>query len=160
MRLGISEILDNVSKLQEDHDKINFLREHWSVPLGIVLRYALDPVIEWDLPEGEPPYNPTQSVESQGMLYAVAPKLWRMIKNDDAVLSIENGGVVWKRPSAVDLVSKYNTRQDRREKLFIEDLEAVDPADARLLVAIKDKKMPFDGVTRELVDAAFPGLIP
>ena len=44
--------------------------------------------------------------------------------------------------------------------MFVELLERVDPLDAKLLVAIKDKKMPFPGITIQHVKEALPGLIP
>ena len=49
--------------------------------------------------------------------------------------------------------------QNKREMMFIEMLERVDPLDAKLLVAIKDKKMPFPGITIQHVKEALPGLI-
>ena len=44
----------------------------------------------------------------------------------------------------------------RRETMFIEFLEAVDPLDAKLLLAAKSKKLPFKSVTKKLVTEAFP----
>ena len=44
--------------------------------------------------------------------------------------------------------------------LFIEMLESVAPADAKLLCAIKEKKLPWKGITPEIVNEAFPGLLP
>ncbi len=43
--------------------------------------------------------------------------------------------------------------------MFIELLERVDPNDAKLLCAIKEKKMPFPGITIEHVTKGLPGLI-
>jgi len=53
-----------------------------------------------------------------------------------------------------------NLKQLRRETLFVELLETVDPEDAKLLLAIKDKTLPYPGVTLDIVNQAFPGLIP
>jgi hypothetical protein len=39
-------------------------------------------------------------------------------------------------------------------------LEALDPDDAELLLSIKDKKMPYKGITYDLVASTFPGLLP
>jgi hypothetical protein len=40
--------------------------------------------------------------------------------------------------------------------MFIEMLEAVDFDDAKLLVAVKEKKLPFKTITKKLVMEAFP----
>jgi hypothetical protein len=52
-----------------------------------------------------------------------------------------------------------NLTKLRRETLFIELLESVHPSDAKILIAIKDKKLPYKGLTAKLVKEAFPGLI-
>ena len=44
----------------------------------------------------------------------------------------------------------------RRETMFIELLESVDFNDAKLLLSIKEKKMPFKSVSKKLVMDAFP----
>ena len=47
----------------------------------------------------------------------------------------------------------------RREKLFIDLLETVHPKDAELLCNMIDKKQPAKGITKKLVQEAYPGLI-
>jgi hypothetical protein len=46
----------------------------------------------------------------------------------------------------------------RRETLFIQLLESVDPNDAKLLLAMKDKKSAFSGINKTIVRQAFPDL--
>jgi hypothetical protein len=43
--------------------------------------------------------------------------------------------------------------------MFISLLENVDPKDAKLLCAIKEKKLPFKGITIQHVTEGLPGLI-
>jgi hypothetical protein len=50
-----------------------------------------------------------------------------------------------------------NLKPVRRESLWIELLECVDPEDAKLLNLIKDKKLP-EGLTADTVKKAFPDL--
>jgi len=38
-------------------------------------------------------------------------------------------------------------------------LESIHPGDAKLLIAIKDRKWPYENITRDVVDSAFPLLI-
>ena len=52
-----------------------------------------------------------------------------------------------------------NLKQIRRESLFIELLESVDKDDAKLLLHMKDKNLPYPGVTKDIINKAFPGLI-
>ena len=47
----------------------------------------------------------------------------------------------------------------KRENLFIGILEAVHPDDAKLLLAMKEKKLPYSGLTPKIINEAFPELI-
>jgi hypothetical protein len=47
----------------------------------------------------------------------------------------------------------------RREMLFINLLETVHPNDAKLLLTVKEKKLPYKGLTLNLIKEAYPGLI-
>lgn len=47
----------------------------------------------------------------------------------------------------------------RREQLFIQFIEGLEPEDAKLMCSVKDKKIPYKGITAKLVNTAFPGLI-
>jgi hypothetical protein len=43
--------------------------------------------------------------------------------------------------------------------MFIQILESIDPEDAKLLLAVKDKRIPYNGITQKLVKEAFPNLL-
>lgn len=136
MRLSISEILEKASKLSKNQEKIEFLRQNYSQPLGTVVKYALDPNIKFVLPEGAPPYKPNDLTGQETRLYSEARKLYLFL----------------------DTCTK-NLPKMRKEALFIEMLENVDPRDAKLLIDMKDKKLPYKGLTLKLIKEAFPGLI-
>ena len=136
MKLSISEILKKASKGVTDQDRANVLRAHDTVSLRQVLWTALDPRVKWLLPEGDPPYRPCDLVDQHHRLFTEARKLY---------LFLENGNP--------------NLKQLRREALFIELLESLDPEDAKLILAAKDKMIPYPGITIEVVNLAFPGLI-
>ena len=136
MKLSISEILKKASQGATDQDRANTLRAHDTVSLRQVLWTALDPRVKWLLPEGNPPYRPCDLVDQHHRLFTEARKLY---------LFLENGNP--------------NLKQLRREALFIELLESLDPEDAKLILAAKDKKIPYPGITIEVVNLAFPGLI-
>jgi hypothetical protein len=48
----------------------------------------------------------------------------------------------------------------RREGMFVGLLERSDPQDALLLIAIKDKKLSYKGLTYKLVKDTWPDLLP
>lgn len=136
-RLRISQILEEASELPSKEDKIDHLRRNDSVVLRNVLRYALDPSIEFLLPKGKVPYRPSPFVENaESVLYYEARRLYLFVKGGNDSL-----------------------KPVRREQLFIELLESLDPRDAELLVAVKDKKLPYKGLNSKLIKEAFPGLV-
>lgn len=137
MKLSISEILKRASEITDDASRVTWLQQNASTTLQTVLRGAFDPTIKWQLPEGDPPYKPCDLVDQHHRLFTETRKLY---------LFIEGGNP--------------DLKQTRREHLFIELLEAVDPEDAKLLLAIKEKRLPYPGVTKSIVDQAFPGLLP
>ena len=138
MQLGISEILEKVSKLNKKADRIAELQKHrGNSTLLTILQGAFDPRIEWLLPEGVPPFKKNDLVDQEGTLYTETRKLYLFIK----------GG-------------NDNLKQIRREAIFIQLLESLAPADADLLCAVKDKKIPYKGITSAIIREAFPGLLP
>lgn len=136
MHKSISEILAEVEKAPAK-EKVAKLQSYDSMPLRVILQYALDPRIEWLLPIGIPPYTPCEHLDQHGNLHREIRKLHNFIKG---------GG----HPDMHPL---------RREVLFIQFIEALDPADAILMCNVKDKKIPYKGINAKLVNSAFPGLI-
>ncbi len=136
MRLGIFQVLEQTSQLKGTEEKINFLRIHGSPALQQILKYAFDPSIVWDLPEGAPPYTPCIYPAQEMRLFAEARRLYLFVKGGNP-----------------------NLTKIKREALYIELLESIHPEDAKLLIDIKDKKVPYKGITAKLVKEAFPGLI-
>jgi len=135
--LGVSEILEKASQMTDRRERIVFLQKNSSVPLHTVLQGAFDPRIKWLLPEGEPPYKPNDLVDQQHVFFSECRKMY---------LFVEGGN--------------NDLKPLRREALFVQMLERVDPKDAKLLLAIKDKHMPYPGITEDVIREAFPGLLP
>lgn len=134
LRKPISWILNFTANLPNDKEKVLCLRANEQPAVLTILRYCYDPAIKWLMPDGIPPYQPARESNAT-MLYSEARRLY---------LFVEGG--------------KPDLNQDRREQLFIELLQSVLPADAELLLSIKDKKMPYEGLDADLVLQAFPGL--
>ena len=110
MRTSISEILAKTAKLPTN-ERVTCLQQHDCMPLRVILQYALDPRIEWLLPQGTPPYKPCEHLDQHGNLYREIRKLHNFIKG---------GG----HPDMHPL---------KRETLFVQFIEALDPEDAKLI---------------------------
>lgn len=136
MVIGMSEFLQKVAKLKKTQEKIDALRHNDSIQLRIIMQAAFDSSVEWLLPPGDPPYKPNDLVDQQHVLLKECEKLRYFIKG-----------------------FHDNLNQTKRETMFVELLERVDPEDAKLLCAIKDKKLPFNGITLNHVKEGLPGLI-
>jgi hypothetical protein len=134
MVISVSEFLEKVSKLKRTQEKIDALKANDSLVLRTIMQGAYDPRVKFLLPEGEPPYKPNDLVDQQHVLI-----------NDARMIAYFVEGFYPNLP------------QTKREMMFIELLERVDPNDAKMLCHMKDKK-PFKGITKEHVSEAFPGI--
>lgn len=135
MQKAIFEILEDASKMKSEKEKIDYLKQHDNNNvLMTVLAGAYYEGVKWNLPPGEPPYKPCDPINSETFLYGESKRLYLFCV----------GG-----PELAPL---------RRESLFVEMLESVHPKDALVLLAMKDKKLPYKGLPKSLIVKAFPGL--
>lgn len=137
MKLSVSEILKRADALGSLQERKAFLLQHDSPAIHTILKCVYDPNIKFLLPKGKAPYKPTEFDRQEGRLYSEIRKMY---------LFIEGGNP--------------NLAQIKREQIFIDLLESIDKQDAELLVAVKDKKLPFKNINRNLVEKTYPGLIP
>jgi hypothetical protein len=133
-RKSIAWILEFASKLPQE-EQIKCLQANDSEPIRIILQYCFHPGAKWLLPEGAPPYTPCEFPNVENMLYAEARKIY---------LFLEGGN--------------DNLNPLKREKMFIDILESITPEDAKLLISIKEKKLPFEGLSPETIKKAYPGI--
>lgn len=134
MKLAVYEMLQNVAKETKRDNKKELLRKYVSENkvVGQILDFAFDPKIKFALPEGSPPFRKSEFPDTHGQLFTAARKLY---------LFIEGG-----RPDLSQL---------KREQLFIQFLEEIHPEDAEVIIRVKDKKSPYPGVTKRLVEETF-----
>jgi len=137
MIIGVAEFLEKVSKLKKRDEKVYALRNNNTFPVRTVLQGAFDPRIKWALPEGIPPYRVNDLVDQENVLIRDSRKL---------IYFVENSG--------------HNLKPLKRETIFVEFLESLAPKDAELILSIKDKKLPWKGITEDIVREAFPELFP
>lgn len=133
MQLSISEVLKTISE-QPEEQRVQLLRNTDHPSLRIILQCCFNPAIKWLLPEGAPPYTVNPYPDQEGILLQGAKKLY---------IFLEGGPELSKL---------------KRETLFIAFLESISPSDAVMMCSIKDKIMPFPGITKEIVLEAFPDL--
>ena len=133
----VYEVLELVEKANKKEEKINILKSNESWALKDVLRATYDDAIQFLLPGGKPPYTPSQ----EGSIPST------LLKQNVQFKFFVKGG-----PGEKMLPVK-------RERIFINVLEAVHPNDAELLVKMINKESLGKGITKKLVQEAFPGLI-
>jgi hypothetical protein len=139
MRKTFHEIFSEVEKAKTKKEKIATLQKYSGAPLKQVLGATFDPNVKWLLPEGTPPYKPLS--DNADMESGLMQELRRLYLFVDG-------------PSD----TQKNLKQVRREQIFIDMLESIDPNDAKVLIGMKDGKLPYKGLTRKLVAEAFPNL--
>lgn len=133
----IYEVLELVEKATKKEEKINILKSNETWALKDVLRATYDDSIQFLLPGGKPPYTASQ----EGSIPST------LLKQNVQFKFFVKGG-----PGEKLLPVK-------RERIFINVLEAVHPKDAELLVKMINKESLGKGITKKLVQEAFPGLI-
>ena len=138
-RLLIPEVFEKFESLTKKEDKVKFLKENNHPALQDILRINFDADVVSVLPLGAPPYEKDDAPKghSSSSLF----KLHRQFK------------YFFKGPFA------NQVQPIRREGIFLNILESIHPAEADVLVAAKDRKLKVKGLTKALVDEAFPGLI-
>jgi hypothetical protein len=145
MELSLHEIFTEVSEESSINKKSAILLEHDSQGLQIFLRCVFDDKVTWLVPDSKPPYEPNDAPEwdlADSRLEQEALKIGRFIQVD----------------GQTPLQGRDITRT-RREQLFIQVLEGLHPTEADLLMSGVKKKLKYKGLTKRVVDKAFPSLI-
>lgn len=132
---SIAGIIKKAAEQQQREDKARVLAEDQTGTVATILKMALDPEIEFDLPPGAPPYKECELVDQEGVIYREIRKTKHL------------------------LTSNKNINQIKKQAIFIEMLENMAPEDAKLYVAAKDKEHLGRGITINVANKAFPGLI-
>ena len=133
------EIFEQVDKASTKKEKINILHLYSSAALKTVLGYTYDPGVVWLLPETNPPYTPLPAnADQEARLVSELKKMYLFV--------------------AGPTDTQKNLKQAKREMLFIELLEVIDPRDAIVVLGMKNGKLPYKGLTRKLVAEAFPNM--
>lgn len=138
IKYQVYETLDKVTKAKSRKDKVSILQKEQSNALRDVLRGTFDNVIQWNLPAGTVPYNPSSDESPPTTLLREHMKFKYFVKG---------------------LRESERLTSVKREKLFLDMVETVHPRDAELIVTMINKKPPMKGITKKLVTEAFPDLL-
>ena len=132
----ISEIFTKINNAKDKPKKIEVLRQYDSPGMRMILKGAFDPKIEWDLPEGTPPYiaNEAPAGTEHTFLEVEAKRLYNFAVGGN------------------DQLNKI-----RKETLFIQMLEGLHESEAKVLIDIKNKSLnkTYKGLTSDMVKEAF-----
>ena len=132
----ISEIFTKINNAKDKPKKIEVLRQYDTPGMRMILKGAFDPKIEWDLPEGTPPYiaNEAPAGTEHTFLEVEAKRLYNFAVGGN------------------DQLNKI-----RKETLFIQMLEGLHASEAKVLIDVKNKSLnkTYKGLTSDMVKEAF-----
>ena len=135
---NVRETFEVIGKAKTREEKRDLLKQRENFATKAILQLNYHPAVKWHLPSGAPPYTPGQVADS------TPNSLHFEVKKLDYYVD----------PSPHDLPML------RRESMFVELLERVDPNDAKLILAVKDRKLSYKGLSYKLVKDTWPDLLP
>lgn len=137
---SLSSIVKEAASKATFEEKIQVLHQNASESLLLLFTAAYDPRFTFLLPRGATPYKKISGLlDQEGRLYVE-------MKHMEKFMAV-NGQPV-----------KPTLSKIKREMLFLQMLESLDPEDAEMMVAVKDKKFPWKGITARTAQMAFPQL--
>jgi hypothetical protein len=132
----VHEIFTQINNAKDKPKKIAVLKQHDNPAMRQLLKAAFDPKIEWDLPEGIPPYiaNEAPAGTEHTSLLSEARKLYHFVVGGN------------------NTINKL-----KKETMFIQMLEGLQQKDAEVLIAIKNKNLNnvYKGLTASMVKETF-----
>lgn len=112
--------------------KVRLLKEYDCPEIRLIFKLAYDHSIQFDLPRGEIKYTPSPYFDQQGNFVRELKFIGKFLKGNMPDL-----------------------RPEKRLNLFIQTLEMLDPNDAKILLALKDKTLPVNGIYRKAINEAY-----
>jgi len=132
----VHEIFTQINNAKDKPKKIAVLKQHDNPAMRQLLKAAFDPKIEWDLPEGIPPYiaNEAPAGTEHTSLLSESKKLYHFVVGGN------------------NTINKL-----KKETMFIQVLEGLQQKDAEVLIAIKNKNLNniYKGLTAQMVKETF-----
>lgn len=137
MALQVYQVLEKFAKAKTKEEKVQVLKRNETWALKDIIKGSMDKSIQFLIPDGDPPYTPSEEHNAPSTL---------LRKHRDFKYIVKSPGAE-KLPAF------------KRERIFLEILESIHPDDAELVVKMINKKTPVKGLTKAIVEEAFPGLL-
>ena len=135
---NVIETLEMIDKAKTRDEKREILKSRDNYATRALLQLNFHPDVKWHIPRGSPPYTPSQESDStEGSIHFEVKKLNYFVKGGGHDLSML-----------------------KRESMYVQLLERVDPEDAKLLIAVKDQNLSYKGLSYKLVRDVWPDLLP
>ena len=134
--VNVVETLEMVGKAKTREEKKQILLDRENFATKAILQLNYHPDVKWKIPKGAPPYTPSD-IQADASLHFEVKKLDYYVDP-----------------------SPHNIPMLRRESMFVQLLERLDPKDAKLIIAMKDKKITYKGLSYKLVKDTWPDLLP
>jgi hypothetical protein len=140
MQLEVFEVFENFTKQDSRAAKIEYLRKMCNEIPAVkdVCLGTFSDKIEFAFPDGKPPYTPNKE-------QSVPSSLRRLHKQFGDFVAGSNR---FKKLGQV-----------RAEMRFIQMLESIHADDALIVIDMINKKSPVKGLTKKIVEEAFPNLL-
>ncbi len=136
---SLHSIFSENEKITTKNARMKHLRENYTPAMGAVLEFTFNSLNKWLLPDGKPPYKENETPwDNQGQLHHEVRRFYLFTDG----------------PSD----AQRNLSQIRREQLYIDMLENLPAEEAKILLGMKDGKLPYKGLTKKFVMECFGGL--
>ena len=150
--MEIYEIFNRYKRTKTKKSRIEFLQTNATNGLRLILQSAFDERVRWHLPKGAPPDEIADSMEG------VLPQKVNERNEVQQYKSLHETakGILYCVVGGPKLRTMIAT-----ERHFMKMCREVHPKDKDVLIAAKDKELGtiVKGLTLEIVQEAFPGLI-
>lgn len=152
---AISKIFMEADGLPTIAEKVAFLRKWDTNQIREIIRHAFEPSIKYDITISPVPKDADDwSSDGKGDLTQ-----YRALEDDGT----NDGAFIYEiRKRLIYLISGGPgdvMTQEKRNALFHQILESIHPADAELLIYIKDKQWPYGTLTPTVLNEAYPNVI-
>ena len=146
MEISLHELFTQIGKEKSINRKSAMLQEADSQGLQVFLRCVFDDSVTWLIPNTKPPYEPNDAPE------------WDLadMRLEQEILQVGR----FIEVNGLTPTQGQDLTKTRREQLFIQLLEGLHPTEADLLLSgVKKKLTQYKGLTKRVVQKAFPDLI-
>ena len=135
---GIAEIVTKAGNRRTKAEKVKVLRDFSSPALKDFFTYLANPHIQFLIPATRPPFQKRdKSLDLQNEFIRDISR-----KKLNYFISIDN-------------VPVHNIKQAKREQMFLQMLESVDPDDAELILLMINKELP-KGISMPVIKEYIP----